>query len=214
MLPSAPRNLECCHRSSPGTPGPAPAARSSSSTSSSSSVSSPSSSGGTASRPSHAGLQGRRAECVSVPGQRRRRSLRNKAKVGTTKNRPGLLSFPCALGFRIESCSAGCRGAGRLCADRRPGRRCPQGLRACCWFAFLLFEDPIADCGHCPVQDEPLQKTALENEAPAKTGKITPKHPCTLGVGRSPTSTRQGRKRGCQGRQSGCGLVGSVATRV
>ena len=34
--------------------------------------------------------KGRRTECVSVPGQRRRRSLRNKAKVGTTKIRPGL----------------------------------------------------------------------------------------------------------------------------
>ena len=37
--------------------------------------------------------QGRRAECVSVPGQRRRRSLRNKAKVRTTRTRPGLFVF-------------------------------------------------------------------------------------------------------------------------
>ena len=37
--------------------------------------------------------QGRCAECVSVPGQRRRRSLRNKAKVRTTRTRPGLFVF-------------------------------------------------------------------------------------------------------------------------
>ena len=112
--------------------------------------------------------KGRRTECVSVPGQRRRRSLRNKAKVGTTKIRPGL--------FVLSVCARKSHRKllGGMSRSRPPLRRpqtwskmpprppsCAVGLRFCSW--------TIADCGLCLlVQDEQLQKN---KQAPAKTRK-------------------------------------------
>ena len=75
-------------------------------------------------------------------------------------------------------------------ADSPPGRRCPQGLRACCWFALLLFEDPIADCGLCPCWcrtsrcSKQLWRTRLRSKPQPDVfgkhgGKSTGKHPCT-----------------------------------
>ena len=75
----------------------------------------------------------------------------------TTKIRPGLFVHSVCFGFCIESCSAGCRGAGCLCADHRLGRRCHEGLRACCWCVLPLLD-------HCRLWHG---------------GKSTRKHPCT-----------------------------------
>ena len=105
------------------------------------------------------------------------------------RRRSGLvcLSFRCVLGFRIESCSAGCRGAGRLCADHRLGRRCPQGLRACCWFALLLFEIPLhtvafasAGAGRAAAEDSSGERGSSQNRKQmcSANGKRTGKHPC------------------------------------
>ena len=153
-----------------GSLGLSPVARSSSSTSSSSSVSSPSSSGGTASRPWRAGLQGTRAECVSVPGQRRRRSLRNKA-VGTTKIRPGLLVLSVCARISHRKLLGG------MSRSRLPLRR-PQT-----WAK--MPRRPPSVLLVCASALGPLQTVARRR----KHGKA-PLH--LAGSGRSPTSTKSG----------------------
>ena len=109
---------------------------------------------------------------MSVPGQRRRRSLRNKAKVGTTKIRPGLFVLPVCVCSDFAS-KAARRDVEEQAASAQTTDLVEDASKASERAVGLRFCSLKSHCRLWPlpllVQGEQLQKTALENEAPAKT---------------------------------------------
>ena len=158
--------------------------------------------------------QGRRAECVSVPGQRRRRSLRNKAKVRTTRTRPGLFVFSVCARISHPARRDVEEQAAPATADPVEGAKQDVPPSVLLLRCFARFPSPAAGSCRSPTTARRChQRTANSTRCAENSTRYTTVRANTVGRGRASQRQRgsgevgrkgqKGRRKGRDGRKEG-----------
>ena len=144
--------------------------------------------------------QGRRAECVSVPGQRRRRSLRNKAKVRTTRTRPGLFVFSVCARISHPARRDVEEQAAPATADPVEGAKQDVPPSVLLLRCFARFPSPAAGSCRSPTTARRCHQRTTVRANTVGRGRASQRQRGSAEVGRK---GQKGRRKGRDGRKEG-----------